>query len=67
MISEKCVLNLKSGKFHISLSFGFARECNEEKRKPPEAKSTEERRPGRPGWEEGLQNKTEIMIIFIIG
>ena len=66
MISEKCVLNLKSGKFHISLSFGFARECNEEKRKPQKAKSTEER-PEGPGWEEGLQNKTEIMIIFIIG
>lgn len=34
VLSEKCVLNLKSGKFHIKLSFGLAQQCNREKRKP---------------------------------
>lgn len=33
-ISEKCVLILKSGKFHINLSFGLAQQCNGEMRKP---------------------------------
>ncbi len=72
-ISEKCVLNLKSGKFHIDLSFGLSQQCNGEKRKPlnvhcsnraKQKKSAEGRGKAqiteRPGWE-GLQNKTEMI------
>lgn len=32
-MSEKCVLHVKSGKFHINLSFGLAQQCNRDKEK----------------------------------
>lgn len=64
MISEKCVLILKSGKFHIDLSFGLAEQCNREKRKPLNVQRSTAMEPERCSEEKtrvGRKDKTGII------